>query len=141
MPAALAAILFFAAPSSATINPGRGMSGVSLGMTKAQVKARLGRPVAAAGGRWFYPRVWVVFRGTRAAEITTTRSTERTAAGLGVDSTEAQVRRFYPQAVCGPYPVSFRRCRLGSGRPGTRVTDFLIGRGRVLQVTIALLPL
>jgi len=124
--------------AAATIRPQHGMSGVVLGMTKAQVQARLGRPLQG-GGRWFYPRVWVGFRAGRAIEITTTRSTERTASGLGVGSTEAAVRRDFPRAVCAPWSV-FRRCRFGSGQPGTRVTDFTIGHGRVVQITVALLP-
>jgi hypothetical protein len=125
--------------ATATIRPQHGMSGVVLGMTKAQVQAKLGRPIGQGGGRWYYARVWVGFRAGRVTDIATTRSTERLANGLGVDSTEAQVRRAFPRAVCAPWSV-YRRCRFGLGRPGTRVTDFTIGRGRVLQITISLLP-
>ncbi|HET7855032.1 MAG TPA: hypothetical protein VFL41_01100 [Gaiellaceae bacterium] len=134
-----AAVLVLPAAADAVIRPQRGMSGVSLGMTKAQVQARLGRPIGSGGGRVYYARVWVGFRAGRAVEITTTRSTERTASGIGVDSSESAVRRAYPGVTCAPWSV-YRRCRLGSGKPGTRVTDFTIGRGRVLQVTVALLP-
>jgi hypothetical protein len=122
--------------AAATIKPGYGMSGVVLGMTQAQVRAKIGPPIGRGGGRWYFARVWVGFRGGRVVEVTTTRSTERLANGLGVDSTEAAVRRAFPRAVCAPWSV-YRRCRLQSGR---RVTDFTIGRGRVLQVTVALLP-
>ena len=59
--------------------------------------------------------------------------------GLGVDSSESEVRATYPQAQCA-LAGAFRRCRLGSGARGTRVTDFMIGRGRVLQITILQLP-
>jgi hypothetical protein len=137
--AAAALLAATAADASATIVPGKGMSGVALGMTKAQVRARLGGPVASGGGRWYYPRVWVGFRAGRTAEVTTTRSTERTGQGLGVDSREQALRAAYPALAC-TVATPFRRCRLGSGAPGTRVTDFMLGRGRVLQVTIALLP-
>ena len=58
---------------------------------------------------------------------------------MGVDSTEAAVKRAYPSVVCTP-AGGFRRCRLGNGKPGTRATDFLIGHGRVLQLTVQLLP-
>jgi hypothetical protein len=136
--AALTALLV-AASASATIRPGRGMSGVVLGMTKAQVQAKLGRPIGTGGGRYYYARVWVAFRLGRVVEITTTRSSERTGSGVGVDSSESQVRRAYPGVVCAP-AGGFRRCRLGSGNPGTRATDFLIGRGKVLQVSVVLLP-
>ena len=127
------------AGTSATIKPGRGMSGISLGMTPAQVQARLGRPVGKGAGRWYYARVWVGFRARKVVEVTTTRSTERLANGLGVDSSEAQVRAAFPQVKCAA-AAPFRRCRLGSGAPGTRVTDFMLGHRRVLQVTVQQLP-
>jgi hypothetical protein len=128
-----------AADASATIVPQKGMSRVVLGMTKAQVRARLGGPIGTGGGRWYYARVWVGFRAGRAVEITTTRSTERTSGGLGVDSSESSLRASYPGLKCAA-ATPFRRCRLGNGAPGTRVTDFMVGHGRVLQITIALLP-
>ena len=131
--------LLAANPAVATIRPQKGMSGLWLGMTKAQVQGKLGRPIGTGGGRFYYARVWVGFRLGRVVEITTTRSSERTASGVGVDSTEAQVRRSYPSVTCGP-SGGFRRCRLGSGKPGTRATDFLLGHGRVLQISILLLP-
>lgn len=126
-------------PAAALIRPQYGMSRVVLGMTKTQVRARLGAPVATGGGRLYFARVWVGFRLGRAVEITTTRSTERTASGVGVDSSESAVRGAYPAVVCAPYG-GFRRCRLGSGKPGTRATEFLLGHGRVLQVSVRLLP-
>jgi hypothetical protein len=137
--AAAAVLVTTAADATATIVPQKGMSGVVLGMTKAQVRARLGAPVGTGGGRWYYARVWVGFRAGRATEITTTRSTERTRGGLGVDSTESALRASYLGLTCTSAPP-FRRCRLGSGAPRTRVTDFMVGHGRVLQITVALLP-
>jgi hypothetical protein len=137
---AAAGISLLAAQSAAaTIRPQYGMSRVVLGMTKTQVRARLGAPVASGGARLYYPRVWVGFRLGHAVEITTTRATEHTASGVGVGSTESAVRRSYPSVVCAPFG-GFRRCRLGSGKPGTRATDFMLGHGLVLQVTVQLLP-
>jgi hypothetical protein len=137
--AAALAALCLAGAAGATIKPGRGMSGLALGMTPAQVQAKLGSPGARAAGRWYYPRVWVGFRSRRVVELTTTRSTERLANGLGVDSTEAQLRAAFPHVRCAA-ALAFRRCRLGSDSRGSRVTDFLMGRGRVLQITIQQLP-
>jgi hypothetical protein len=134
-----AVLMGVAAPAQATLHPQRGMAGIVLGMTKAQVRASLGPPTVG-GVRWYYPRVWVGFRARRAVEIGTSRRTERTTRGAGVGSTEAQVLESLPRAVCGPYPPRFRRCRVGTGRPGTRVTDFLLGGRLVLEVTITLLP-
>ena len=136
--AALAALIL-ATAATATIKPARGMSGISLGMTPTQVAAKLGRPIGKSRTRWFYPRVWVGFRNRRVVEVTTTRSTERLANGLGVDSSESEVRSAFPQAKCAQ-AGTFRRCRLGTGAPKTRVTDFMIGHGRVLQVSVLLLP-
>jgi len=137
---AAAGVSVLAAQSAAaTIRPQYGMSRVVLGMTKTQVRARLGAPVASGGARLYYPRVWVGFRLGHAVEITTTRATEHTASGVGVGSTESAVRRSYPAVVCAPFG-GFRRCRLGSGKPGTRATDFMLGHGLVLQVTVQLLP-
>jgi hypothetical protein len=131
--------LLSAAPASAMIRPQRGMSSVTLGMTKAQVRAKLGSPIGSGGGRLYFARVWVGFRLGRAVEITTTHSSEHTGSGVGVDSSEAAVHGAYPSVTCAA-SGGFRRCRLGSGKPGTRATDFLIGHGRVLQITISLLP-
>src|SRR5215208_5880232 len=121
-----AVLVAAAADASATIVPQKGMSGVALGMTKAQVRARLGGPVGTGAGRWYYARVWVGFRGGRVTEVTTTRSTERLRNGLGVDSSESSLRSSYPALTCAA-ATPFRRCRLGGGAPGTRATDFMIG--------------
>ncbi len=126
-------------PAAAAIRPQYGMSRVVLGMTKAQVRTRLGAPIGTGAGRFYYARVWVGFRLGRVTEITTTRSTERTGSGVGVDSSEAAVRGAYPSVVCGA-SGGFRRCRLGSGKPGTRAADFLLGHGRVIQVSVLRLP-
>ena len=137
--AAALAALILAASATATIKPARGISGITLGMTPTQVAAKLGRPVGKSRMRWYYARVWVGFRSRRVVEVTTTRGTERLANGLGVDSTESEVRATFPQAQCAQ-TGTFRRCRLGTGARGSRVTDFTFGHGRVLQVSVLQLP-
>jgi hypothetical protein len=136
-----ATCLVCAASAGATIKPGRGMSRVELGMTPAQVQAKLGRPVAKGGFKWFYARVTVTFRNRRVVELMTTRSTERFANGLGVDSSEAQVRAAWPQVKCAAMPPFYRRCRLGTGEPGSRNTDFIFGTThRAIYVIVTKLP-
>src|SRR5829696_2946228 len=111
--AAALAALCLAGAAGATIKPGRGMSRVELGMTAAQVQARLGRPVAKGGWKWYYARVTVTFRDRRVVELMTTRSAERLANGLGVDSSETEVRAAFPRAECRPMPRFYRAA--GSG--------------------------
>jgi hypothetical protein len=131
--------LAFAAGASATIKPARGMAGVTLGMSPAQVQGKLGRPVVKSGGRWYYPTVHVTFRGGRVAELTTTKKAERLSNGIGIHSSEGQLKTAFPLIRCAVWTI-FRRCRLGSGAPGSRVTDFILARGSVFQITIARLP-
>ena len=72
------AVVVLLAPSStsAAIRPQQGMAGVSLGMAKAQVRAKLGRPIGSGGGRLYFARVWVGFRLGRVVEVTTTHSND-----------------------------------------------------------------
>jgi hypothetical protein len=139
--AAALAALCLAGTAGATIKPGRGMSGVELGMTPAQVQARLGRPVAKGTWKWFYARVTVTFRNRRVVELMTTRSAERFANGLGVDSSQAELRTAFPRLRCAPMPPFYQRCRLGTGEPKSRVTDFILGNTRrVIYVIVTQLP-
>jgi hypothetical protein len=139
--AAALAALCLAGTAGATIKPGRGMSGVELGMTPAQVQARLGRPVAKGTWKWFYARVTVTFRNRRVVELMTTRSAERFANGLGVDSSQAELRAAFPRLRCAPMPPFYQRCRLGTGEPKSRVTDFILGNTRrVIYVIVTQLP-
>jgi hypothetical protein len=139
--AAALAALCLAGAAGATIKPGRGMFRVELGMTPAQVQAKLGRPVAKGGWKWFYARVTVTFRNRRVVELMTTRSTERFANGLGVDSSLAEVRAAFPRVRCSQMPPFYQRCRLGTGAPQSRVTDFILGTTRrVIYVIITQLP-
>jgi hypothetical protein len=139
--AAALAALCLAGAAGATIKPGRGMSGVDLGMTARQVEARLGRPLAKGSGKWFYFRVIVAFRNRRVVELTTTnRSMERFANGVTLGSSEADVRRAFPRALCAPWS-RYVRCRLGTGARKSRVTDFIIGTdGRLVTVVVSQLP-
>jgi hypothetical protein len=130
------------AAAAATIVPQRGIAGVRLHMTTAQVRARLGRPPAVRKGRndfgryttFFYSRVRVTFQGgNRVTGLRTTSRLERTASGVGVGSTKASVKAHVAGATCG-----VAQCFLGSFMPGRTVTSFVVRHGRVSAVVVGI---
>ncbi len=132
--------------ADATIRPQRGIAGVSLGMNAAQVRKVLGPPTIVRRGstafgpyrEFRYRGLRVFFQGVRAVtSITTTRRTERTPSGVGVGSSERELRRRIRRARCRT-EFRVRRCVLGRFLPGERVTEFRLRRGRVAEVTVGL---
>ena len=143
--AALAAFLVCVATASAAIVPQRGIAGVRLEMTRAQVRAVLGMPATVVHGSndfgsftaYRYRGLRVTFQGNRTVTaIFTTRAGERTAAGVGVGSTEGQVRAKVTGVRCRT-ESGFRHCFVGRFLPGKRVTDFRLKRGHVTSVQVA----
>jgi hypothetical protein len=142
--AAVLVALAAAAGASATIVPQRGIAGVRLEMTKAQVRATLGAPRSAVHGSnefgaftiFRYRGLRVTFQGNRrVTDVFTTRTTEKTARGVGVGSTESQVRTKVAGVRCRT-ESGFRHCFVGRFLPGRRVTDFRIRSGRVSSVHV-----
>lgn len=142
-----AAALAAPAAASADIKPGVGMSSVRLGMTEAAVRAVLGPPSRVVSGRnEFGPFRELRYRGSvtftlqglrSVTAITTEGVGDRTAAGVGVGSTEARVRATVRGVRCSTIE-GFRSCTVGRTTPGGRVTDFFIRNGRVLRVVVGL---
>jgi hypothetical protein len=139
------ACLFVAAPAGATIRPQKGMAGITLDMTQAQVKKVLGSGSVQKGKNDFGPYtilryrkldISVIFQGNaHVTTITTSGRTERTTKGVGVGSSERAVERNVRGVKCETF-AGIRSCHVGGFLPGKRVTDFVIRRGRVSRVTI-----
>ena len=135
-----------AAPAQAVIVPQRSIAGVSIGATQAQVRAVLGTPLQVRRGRnefgpyvdLGYRRLRVTFQGARrVTSVSTTRTAERTASGVGVGSTERVLLQRIRVVSCATN-FGFRRCTVGDELPGRKVTAFHMKNGRVSRVTIGI---
>ncbi len=147
-PLALTAVaLAIPAPASALIQIDRGIAGVRLGNSPAEVRAALGKPVRTRKGtnefgpflRYrFRGGITVVFQGRRSvSSVSSTGLGDRTSRGVGVRSRERTVRRRVRGVKCETIAGS-RSCHTGKFRPGKRVTDFAIHKGRVRRVTVGI---
>ncbi len=123
-----------------------GVAGVKLQMTPAKVRAVLGKPAATRTVR--HPITGSVtihtYRGLvihyfhgRVGHIVTTRTAERTKKGIGVGSTEVQVRTRVGRVTCST-AAGRRSCSVGNFRPGTPVTSFDLRNDRVYRVSVGL---
>jgi hypothetical protein len=134
----LAAVCFAAlawtGTASALIVPQRSIAGIELDMTRAEVRALKGEPRRIERGTnefgrytiFRYGRLWVSFQGNAGATaVFTRRPRQRTAEGIGVGSTEAELRETY-NVRCRTELGTFRHCWTGRFRPGRRVTDYRI---------------
>jgi hypothetical protein len=140
------ALLYWALPAQALIRPQKGMAGVRLDMTQAQMRAVLGNPTSVKQGfndfgsytQFLYPhRITVTFQGNQhVTGISTKGRSERTARGVGVGSTENDVVSKVTHARCDTI-AGVRTCHVGNFRPGSRVTVFLMSKhGHVSTVTV-----
>ena len=146
--AVLALALALPAQAGALIQPQRSISGVTIGMTPKQVRAALGTPssqrtVTNIFGRQLRYRyaggILVAFQGrTNVTQIVLTGLGDRTAGGVGVGSTEAEVRAGLRGERCETFE-GIRSCHVGSFNPGRTVTDFTFGpNARVVRVTLGI---
>jgi hypothetical protein len=134
--------------AQAIIQVQNGISGVRLNMSTARVKASLGTPAKMKHGsnpfgsftQYLYKGgITVTFQGNmNVTAVAVTGRSDRTATGVGVGSTETQVKNGVPGVKCdaGNHPGGSRSCHVGSFKPGHRVTDFLLRHGRVSRVTV-----
>lgn len=143
--AAALAALSLPAAAPALVQIDKGIAGVRLGNTVAQVHAALGRPARVANGANDFGRfrqetyrggIVVFFQGARSVtSVVTTGLGDRTAKGIGIGSTEAAVRANVPGVRCET-TLGARSCHTHSFTAGRRVTDFFIRNGRVTRVTV-----
>jgi hypothetical protein len=144
------AALLLAPAADALIVPQRGIAGVRLKMTRAQVVRAKGRPDAERLVRneligrqrmMRYGRTRVLFGGFRqgagVVTIVTRDPGQRTRSGVGTGSSEAALRARIAAARCRT-EFGTRHCWTGRFRAGQRVTDFTIGLPgrRVTAVTV-----
>ncbi|MGZ8687444.1 MAG: hypothetical protein ACXWZP_03355 [Gaiellaceae bacterium] len=142
--AACVGALVAAASSPAAIVPQQGIGGIRLGMTKQAVQAKLGMPGAVRTGSneigsyttfVFSAFEVTFFAGAKATSVTTRSAKQRTARGVGVGSTAAEVAASVPRVRCVT-ESSYRHCYVGTWMPGKKVSDFAIRNGRVSRVSI-----
>lgn len=129
------------AAASKPFVPQSSIRGVSVGMTFDQVRARLGtpgtnkattHPILGQTRTLTYGLLTVIIDGrantSLATSLMTTSRSDRTASGLGIGSTEAQLRAGLKGLKCQT-SLGYRTCRLGVLKAGRLVTDFSISKG------------
>jgi hypothetical protein len=141
---ALLALLLGASPAAAAIVPQQGIGGVTLGMTRTAVVAKVGKPRKVERGRndlgsftiLRYPTFAVTFfAGSKVTSVATASPKQRTYRGVGVGSTAAAVAAKVAGVKCVT-ESGFRHCYVGTWSAGKRVTDFVLRNGRVTRVTV-----
>lgn len=143
------AVLVLAPTADALIVPQRGIAGIALKMTRAQVVKAKGKPdgerlvrneIIGPQRMVRYGKTRAFFggfrRGARVVTINTRDPAEQTRSGVGVGSTVGEVRHGVRGIACRN-EFGFHTCFKGRFRPGERVTVFDIARrGRVSLVLV-----
>jgi hypothetical protein len=141
--AVAALVLAFAAPASAMVQLDKGIAGVRIGNTRAQVRAALGTPAKQRSGsndfgsfvQYAYAGgITVVFQGEdRVTSVATTGLGDRTSNGIGVGSVLDDVKAHIPGIKC-----EGGVCHTGRLAAGRRVTSFSIASGKVASIQVGI---
>ena len=128
----------------ALIQLDKGISGVRIGNTKAQVRASLGTPQKSRAGQndfghfvqyTYAGGITVMFQGEdRVSSVVTTGLGDRTSSGIGVDSPEDAVKNI--SGIKCETIASSRSCHTGRFVSGRKITDFRISGGKVTSVFV-----
>jgi hypothetical protein len=147
--AAAASLALVAAGAASAVGEGRivpqrGIAGLRLGMTQTQVKTTVGLPgrverssTELGPSTTFHYRTYSVtfFAGPRVTQLATRSPRERTATGIGVGSTRAEVSARVAGVRCLK-EFQYDHCYVGAWKPGRTITDFSLERGRVNRVVV-----
>ena len=141
-----------ASVADARIVPQTSIADVAVGDSTKEVKAELGAPDKIKNGmddfgaftRYSYddPLVGITFKtgedGLQVTSITSKGKGERTKSGVGVGSTEQEVKAGVEGETCKTFFEEFRSCYLGKQQAGRIVTDFSINTetGKVQRVVL-----
>ena len=139
--------LAFAPAAEAAIQLDRGIAGARLGNTRADVRKALGKPLRISSAvndfgpivTYRYPgRITVFFQGRdRVSAVQTEGLGDRTARGIGVGSSEAELMAGVSGLTCEDIDANRKTCHTGDFLPGRRVTDFRLLDGKVERVMVA----
>ena len=139
---ALALACAMPALAQARIAPGKGVAGVFLGDSTAQVKKVLGKPEAGSNVlnyRYVKSRgIGIYFIAGKAFEIAVVRGPQATASGVRIGSGRAKLIRAYPTAKCKAGAISGTvECRLAARYRG-RATEtlFTLRRDTVTRIAV-----
>jgi len=143
--AALLTPLGVPAAAEALIQVDRGIAGARLGNSRTEVRAALGPPASTRSGtndfgrflQWrFRGGITVLFQDRREVTlVSTTGRGDRTRRGVGVGSTEAQVKARVRGIRCETI-VGTRSCHTGRFTAGEIITDFQLRGGKVRSVSV-----
>jgi hypothetical protein len=143
----IAAVLIFAPPAHALIQVDAGIAGARLGNSRALVRAALGKPIKIRSLKndfgpfvefRFSGGIRVTFQGReKVTSVETTGQGDKTTGGVGVGSTEDDVKGHVKGVKCEGVGAA-RSCHTGAFTPGRTVTDFRIENGKVTRVTVGI---